>query len=108
MSCIFCKVIRGELKSKKEYEDENIVVIHDINPVAKVHLLVIPRKHIEEFMDLSDDKLLGQVRAVLQDMINKQKLMGKGYKIRIFGGGAQQVNHLHFHLIGPIGHAVRG
>lgn len=105
--CIFCKVVKKELPSTTVYEDDLTIVIKDVNPVAAVHLLVIPKKHIEEFMYLSDDKLLGELRKVLQRMIDEQKLMEKGYKIRVFGGGAQQVNHLHFHLIGPIGHAVK-
>lgn len=101
--CIFCKVIRGDLPSKKLFEDDKIIVIRDINPVAKTHILFIPRKHYKDFIDLDDDKVLSSIRISAQKLIGKENLTGRGYKIVVNGGGAQVVEHLHFHLIGPIG-----
>ena len=102
-NCIFCKIIQEEIPSLRRFEDENIIAINDINPVKKVHVLFIPKTHIEAFEALSDDTILASVRRGAQKIIEEEKLVGKGYKVLVNGGGAQVINHLHFHLIGPVG-----
>lgn len=105
--CVFCKVIKGELPSEKRYEDEKIIAINDINPVKKTHIVFIPKEHVESFEELKDDGVLSSIRKAAQELIGEENLIGKGYKVIVNGGGAQAINHLHFHLIGPIGLNVK-
>lgn len=101
--CIFCQIAKGEIPKNFRYEDENVVAFDDINPVAKVHVLFTPREHVSAFEELLDDNVLSSVRRGIQKIVEQTNLVGKGYKIVVNGGGAQVINHLHFHLIGPIG-----
>lgn len=101
--CIFCKIAKKEAPAKFEYEDSDVMVFPDINPIKPVHLLVMPKKHIKEFIEFNDKDLLDKVRSVIHNMIKKQGLDKKGYRIGVNGGGAQLIDHLHFHLMGPIG-----
>lgn len=78
------------------------MVFPDINPIKPTHLLVVPKKHIPDFLDL--DKDLGEkIIDIAQKMVKEKDLMGKGYRILVNGGGAQHMDHLHIHLIGPMG-----
>lgn len=101
--CIFCKIVNKEIPKEFRYEDEFVVVFDDINPVNKVHVLVIPKEHIESFEKIENDEFLPSIRKGIQKISKDEGLVGKGYKILVNGGGAQVINHLHFHLIGPIG-----
>lgn len=101
--CIFCKIINKEIPKEFRYEDEFVVAFDDINPVNKTHILFIPKKHIESFEEIRNDEFLPSIRKGIQKISRDEKLLDKGYKILVNGGGAQVVNHLHFHLIGPIG-----
>lgn len=76
----------------------------DINPVNETHILFIPKSHYDAFEKLDDDMVMSSVRKGIQKLVKERVLIGKGYKIVVNGGGAQVINHLHFHLIGPIGH----
>ncbi len=102
-NCIFCKIASGQIPKKFRYQDENIVAFDDINPQASTHVVFIPRDHIENFEMLTDDSILASVRRGMQEVVKEKKLVGRGYKVLVNGGGAQVVEHLHFHLIGPIG-----
>lgn len=106
MDCIFCKIAQKQIHSKIVYEDENVVVFPDIHPVKKIHLLIIPKKHISEFIALENTELMKDISNVLQKLIHDNKLENTGYKIVINGGGAQVVDHLHIHLMGPMGKHV--
>ena|SRR5258708_2702488 len=101
--CIFCKIRDKKIPTDFIYEDENIMVFPDIHPIKPVHLLIIPKKHVEDFLHIADEKLMDMVRVVAQKMIQEQKLTDKGYRIVVNGGGGQVVPHLHFHLVGPTG-----
>lgn len=101
--CVFCKIISGEIPKKFRYKDDNVVAFDDIKPAAKTHIVFVPKKHIENFESLKDDSILSSIRQGMQKIIDDNKLIGRGYKVVVNGGGAQIVNHLHFHLIGPIG-----
>lgn len=98
--CIFCKIISGEIPKEFDYEDENIVAFPDINPMSPIHLLIIPKRHIEDFFH-ADGKTIEAISVGIRHLIDREKLMGKGYHISVNGGGAQDINHLHFHLRGP-------
>lgn len=106
MNCIFCKIRDKKISKEFTYEDENIMVFPDIRPVKPVHLLIIPKQHIEDFLQIVDASLMDKVRVAIQSMIKASKLEDKGYKIVVNGGGGQLVPHLHFHLMGPTGKAA--
>ena len=99
--CIFCKIVSGEIPKEFDYEDEDIVVFSDIHPMSPIHLLIIPRKHMEDFFH-ADEKTINAITKGIRHLIDQKKLMGKGYRIAVNGGGAQDVFHLHFHLRAPI------
>lgn len=103
MGCIFCKIRDREIPKEFTYEDEDIMVFPDINPIKPIHLLVMPKKHIKDFLDFDDLALLEKVKNIIQKMIREQGLKGKGYRLVVNGGGAQIIDHLHVHLVGPLG-----
>lgn len=100
--CVFCKIARGEIPKEFEYQDDKVLVFADIHPVAPVHLVIIPREHADDFYNVKNDSIYLAVSRAIRKMIGQNKLMGRGYRIVMNGGGAQVINHLHFHLIGPI------
>lgn len=101
--CIFCKIINGEIPSKKVYEDEEILAFHDVSSQAPVHVLVIPKKHITSVaeLDTADAELLGRIFIVIRK-ISEELQLQNGYRVVNNCGedGQQTVPHLHFHLIG--------
>ncbi len=104
-NCIFCKIVNKQIPKDFRFEDENIVAFDDIAPQADTHILFVPKKHLKSFDQLtkSDENILYSVRLGVEELVRKNKLEGRGYKIQVYAGGAQTVDHLHFHLIGPIG-----
>lgn len=99
--CVFCKIAAGEMPKKFEYKDKDLVVFADINPRAPIHLLIIPRRHIKEFTDASDE-VFTQMLMVAKKLIKKYNLDKHGYRLVVNGGGAALVGHLHLHLLGEI------
>lgn len=101
--CLFCKIAQKKIPSEIVYEDEEIFAFNDTNPSAPVHILIIPKKHIEKLQDMSDNdkELLGKILLKIKE-IAKDKKIDKGYKVQINCGedGGQLVPHLHFHLLG--------
>ncbi|OIR01718.1 HIT-like protein [mine drainage metagenome] len=107
--CIFCKIARGELPSRKVYEDEDIFAFDDINPVAPVHFMIIPKIHIASLAeaDLSHQALLGKMLAMAGGLARSRGLLD-GFRSIINTGhiGRQEVYHLHLHILGgpePLG-----
>jgi histidine triad (HIT) family protein len=107
--CIFCKIARAEIPSKKVYEDDEILAFHDINPQAPVHFMLIPKKHIASLGDVSsgDAGVLGRMLAMTAKLAREQG-SGDGYRTIINTGhiGQQDVMHLHIHVLGgsePLG-----
>jgi histidine triad (HIT) family protein len=103
MSCIFCKIIDGEIPSTAVYQDELAYAFADINPKAPVHVLVVPREHIGSLDDADESKkaLLGHLLWAAAE-IAQQKKLGNGYRVVVNTGeeGGQTVDHLHLHLLG--------
>jgi len=101
--CIFCRIVRGELPSKKVYEDEHILAFHDVRPLAAVHILVIPKMHVVSLMECDDSHadVLGRMLAVT-GRLAKQHGSPDGFRTIINSGrvGAQEVYHLHAHILG--------
>lgn len=83
------------------------MVFPDIRPVAPVHLLIMPKKHIGDFLMMNDERLMIKLTKIIQRMIKNQKLKGKGYRLVVNGGGAQLIDHLHIHLMGKIGQKLK-
>lgn len=102
--CLFCKIAAGEIPATKVYEDDQVVAFEDIHPVAPVHILVIPRKHLASANDLSaeDSALLGSLFAAAQRVAREKGVAESGYRVITNSGkdSGQAVFHLHFHVIG--------
>ena len=97
--CIFCKIIAGEFGTEFVYENEHAVVFKDINPKADIHLLVVPRKHVESLNELDDEVLLGKLMMTVKDATKKLGI--KSYRTVINTGkeAGQEVFHLHIHIL---------
>lgn len=104
--CVFCKIVAGEIPSEKEYEDEDIIAFRDIHPKAPIHLLIIPKKHIEQFADLGPDQweIWLKMNKIAQEFIEDLELHKAGYRLVVNGAGAALIQHLHLHLLGDIQH----
>ncbi|MBI3953997.1 MAG: histidine triad nucleotide-binding protein [Chloroflexi bacterium] len=102
--CIFCKIVAGEIKGERLFDDDQVIAIRDINPQAPVHILVISREHIESLIRLPSEKapILGHMSAVGNELARHEGLWPKGYRLVINAGpdGGQSVPHLHLHLLG--------
>ncbi|MCM8803881.1 MAG: histidine triad nucleotide-binding protein [Candidatus Omnitrophica bacterium] len=102
MNCIFCKIVNNEIKSDKVFEDEDLICIKDINPQAPVHILIIPKKHVEKLHQIEDISFLGKILKVAYKIAEKQGIKESGYRIVINTNrdAGQSINHVHFHLLG--------
>lgn len=103
--CLFCKIIAGEIPSTKVYEDETVYAFRDINPQTPVHILVVPKAHIE-----SAAAVTGENKALVADCfaaiakIAKAEGLDSGYRVvtNVGDDGGQTVKHLHFHILGGV------
>ena len=97
--CIFCKIIAGEFGTEFVHENEYAVVFKDINPKADIHLLVVPRTHVESLNELDDENLLGKLMMTVKE--TTKKLGIKSYRTVINTGkeAGQEVFHLHIHIL---------
>lgn len=104
MDCIFCKIINGEIPSKKIYEDEKVIAFHDISPEAPVHFLVIPKEHIKSANELNNENsnIIAHIFIVINKLVRELNISETGYRIVNNCGknGGQTVNHIHFHVLG--------
>ena len=104
MDCIFCKIIAGQIPSDVVYTDDKVIAFRDINPMAPVHILIIPREHIPSLNDVTEQQitLVGHMVQVARQLAKQQGIATKGYRIVINTGpqGGQVVQHLHMHLLG--------
>ena len=104
MSCLFCRIAAGEIPSAKVYEDELVYAFRDIAPQAPVHVLIIPKKHIESAQALTkeDDALLCHMFACARKIAESEGVAATGYRLitNVGDDAGQSVHHLHLHLIG--------
>lgn len=102
--CIFCKIASGDIPASKVYEDEEVLAFHDIQPMAPVHVLIIPKEHIESVSALTrdEDELLCHMIAVARRVAREMGVAETGYRLvsNVGADGGQTVPHLHLHLIG--------
>jgi len=99
--CIFCKIVNGEIPSNKVLENEDALAFHDINPKAPIHVLVIPKEHIESFHQVTPE-VMAKLTPFIQEVAKKLCIDKSGYRIvtNIGKEGGQEVPHLHFHILG--------
>lgn len=99
--CLFCKIVKKEIPSNIILEDENFIAFHDINPKAPVHILAIPKIHIDSFNEVPAE-LMQEMTTFMQNVAKEVSIDESGYRVitNIGENGGQEVNHLHFHVLG--------
>ena len=104
MDCIFCKIANHEINSNIVFENEYVIAFEDLNPVAKVHTLVIPKKHIESLMALEEEDLIyvSEIHKAIQEVARIKEINESGFRVitNVGEDGGQTVKHLHYHVIG--------
>lgn len=104
MDCIFCKIAAGEIPSTKVYEDDKVLAFKDINPLAPVHILVIPKTHIESAAEITADNsaVVAHIFEVIAKVAKEHGIDKDGFRVVSNCGenGCQSVKHLHFHILG--------
>ena len=99
--CLFCKIINKEIPSNIILENDEFLAFHDINPKAPIHILAIPKIHVDSFNELNPD-LMANMTKFIQDIAKEVKIDKSGYRVitNIGENGGQEVKHLHFHVLG--------
>jgi histidine triad (HIT) family protein len=104
MDCLFCKMASGAITVKKVYEDDLLFAIEDIAPVAPLHMLIIPKRHLVNTLELTpqDDQLIGAVHRVAATLARERGVAEDGFRLvnNNNAGAGQSVFHIHFHLLG--------
>lgn len=104
MECIFCKILKGEIPSKKVYENEFVYAFHDINPAAPVHVIVIPKEHVESANSINEtnSNYIAKVFEAIPNIAKELDIAEDGYRVitNIGENGGQTVKHIHFHILG--------
>jgi histidine triad (HIT) family protein len=102
-TCLFCRIVRGEIPSRSAYEDDEVIAFHDIHPAAPIHLLIVPRRHIDSLIDAQpgDQALLGKMLQLAPRLAREQGATD-GFRVVINNGpgGGQEIYHLHVHVLG--------
>ncbi|CAG1016745.1 Purine nucleoside phosphoramidase [Burkholderiaceae bacterium] len=102
-NCVFCKIIAGQIPSRKAYEDDDLLAFHDINPWAPVHVLIVPKQHVAGLSDLAPahEQWLGKM-LLLAPQLMRDNGVNNGFRTVINTGqdGGQEVYHLHMHVFG--------
>ena len=99
--CLFCKIVKKEIPSNIILESDDFIAFHDINPKAPVHILAIPKLHVDSFTDVQPE-LMAKMTTFIQDVAKEVKIEKSGYRVitNIGENGGQEVQHLHFHILG--------
>ena len=101
--CIFCKIVKGDIPSEKVYEDEDVLCFKDINPAAPIHILVIPKKHIANLLEVNkeDGKVIAKIYETINKIANDLEFAKDGFRVITNCGkdAGQEVMHLHFHIL---------
>ena len=102
--CIFCKIVRGEMPGTIVHQDNDVTVFRDIHPVAPIHLLLVPNKHIASVNEVlpEDEPMMGRLFTLARELAKKEGINEDGYRLIVNTGahGGQVVYHLHMHLMG--------
>ena len=100
--CLFCKIIKGEIPSTKVYEDESVIAFKDLNPQAPVHILVVPKKHYENVLDVEEnDNIISKIYLAINKIAKQEGFEKTGFRVINNCGkdAGQTVMHMHFHVI---------
>ena len=104
MACIFCEIVAGRIPSRQVPTDERLMAFHDVNPQAPTHVLVIPRRHITNLLELgvADDGLVGAMVRQARDIAKDLELGERGFRLVLNAGddAGYSVHHIHLHLLG--------
>jgi histidine triad (HIT) family protein len=104
MSCLFCRIVAGEIPAKKVYEDDQLFAFEDINPQASLHVLVVPRRHVATLNDLQpgDDRLVGEMVRRAAAIAESRGVASGGYRtvFNCNSDAGQTVFHIHLHVLG--------
>lgn len=104
MDCLFCKIINGEIPSKKAYENEYVYAFWDISPTAPVHILVIPKIHIETLNDINEENshIISKIYEAIPEIAKANNIEKDGYRVvsNCNKAAGQSVFHIHFHILG--------
>ena len=102
--CIFCKIANKEIPSEIVYEDDEVIAFNDIHPLAPIHVLIIPKKHISSLLDISENDrvLIGKIYEIINKIAEEKNIKEQGFRVVVNCGrdAGQEVKHLHFHLLG--------
>lgn len=100
--CIFCRILKKEIPAAVVYEDNNVLAFRDINPQAPVHIVVIPKAHIETLNDIQDASIVGPVFQAVQKIVKTENVNESGYRVvaNCNKDAGQTVFHIHFHILG--------
>ena len=102
--CLFCDIIKGDVKGDIVYQSDSVVAFNDINPKAPVHILIVPQKHISMLSELKqeDEAVMGEIIYIAARLASENNISQDGYRIVVNCGASagQSVYHLHFHLLG--------
>jgi histidine triad (HIT) family protein len=103
-SCIFCKIVAGEIPASVVYQDELVLAIRDLNPAASTHVLILPKQHVESVNDAApeNETLFGHLFSVARKIAEQEGVSTDGYRVVVNTGknGGQSVPHLHMHVLG--------
>ena len=103
-ACLFCKIINGDIPAQAVFENDELLAFEDINPVAPVHILIIPKKHIETLNDLSDanGEIVAKMFLCARNLASEKGVSESGYRavMNCMSGAGQSVYHIHLHLLG--------
>ena len=101
--CVFCKIIKREIPSNIVYEDDRVIAFYDVNPAAPIHILVVPKKHIETLLDVSegDSALIAHIYQVINKIARDNEFADQGFRVIANCGrdSGQEVMHIHFHVL---------
>ena len=100
--CIFCKIANKEINSEIIYENESVIAFKDLNPRAKLHFLIIPKKHFDTILDIDDNKTMEELLKAVKDIATKYNISEKGFRLvnNCKEDGGQEVMHMHIHMLG--------
>jgi histidine triad (HIT) family protein len=100
--CLFCKIIGGDIPAEKVFGDEECIAFKDINPQTRVHLLIVPRKHIPTIAEMedSDEPIMGHLIGVAKKLAAENECPGYKLQFNVGKAGGQEVFHIHMHLMG--------
>jgi len=99
--CLFCKIVDGEIPSNKILENDKFIAFHDLYPKAPIHILVIPKEHVDCFQDVSSETMSAMI-PFIQEVATLTGIDKSGYRLITNNGddGGQEIHHLHFHVLG--------